>query len=313
MKKKGRKGGKGGNYTVGYAKTPVHTRFQPGQTGNAKGRPPNRDKTPPTKDGTPSEDLVLKLMHQQIPVLDGGVAKRVSRLETVVRGLAGAGGKGNTRAAKILLDYTFAIERRQAQAELEALAQLVQMKQEWRDLCAQYARAGMPRPVRIPDPDDLILDVVTGTGRIVGPKAAAEAKAWDFRETAREGTRRGIAAIQKAAREADPFDVETYRYELEHWDFHLTLLECSEPDKAARRQPGFDYDAWISQAQRRLKNIDASTALHLPLPERTAQIFFQAYFEGVDLHPHFGEAYLNGLRDIFARHLDPSRIAGRAA
>lgn len=301
-------------YPVGYGKPPEASRFAPGRSGNPKGRPPKPKPKPTVAGGTPSEELFLQLMRQQIPVLDKGEARQVSMLEAVLRGLAVAGGKGNTRAAKILLDHMLAIEKRQAQAEYDALAKLVEMKQEWRDHCAQYARAGLPRPVRIPDPDDLILDPVTGTGRIVGPATAAEAKGWDFRETAREGMRRGIAAIQKAAREAaDPVDAETYRYELEHWEFHLTLLECSEPDNAVRRQPGFDYDAWITQAQRRLKSINARTALHLPLPERTAQIFFEAYFEGVDLHLHYGEAYLNGLHDIFARHLDPSRIAGRAA
>lgn len=308
------KDGKRSDYVVGYGKPPERTRFPQGRSGNPKGRPP-KPKSPQTvSSGTPSEELFLKLMRQQIPVLDKGEAKQVSMLEAVLRGLAVAGGKGNTRAAKILLDHTLAIEKRQAESEHEAVAQLVQMKQDWRDLCAQYARAGMARPIRIPDPDDLILDVVTSTGRIVGPTTAPEARAWELRETAREGTRRGIAAIQEAARKAaDLFDAEIFTYELEHWTYFQALLECSEPDKAVRRGPHFDYDAWVVEAQKRLDRINTRTAHHLPIPEFTAQIFLEAYHEGQDVHPRLGEAYVNGLREIYAKHIDPSRLATRAA
>ncbi len=126
------KDGKRSDYVVGYGKPPERTRFPQGRSGNPKGRPP-KPKSPQTvSSGTPSEELFLKLMRQQIPVLDKGEAKQVSMLEAVLRGLAVAGGKGNTRAAKILLDHTLAIEKRQAESEHEAVA-LTQENADARD------------------------------------------------------------------------------------------------------------------------------------------------------------------------------------
>ena len=52
----------GSNYLVGYRKPPVHTRFQPGQSGNPSGR---------AKGSQNFKTLLNRILKEEIPLLDG--------------------------------------------------------------------------------------------------------------------------------------------------------------------------------------------------------------------------------------------------
>src|SRR5215472_8620914 len=81
-------------YTVGYHKPPEATRFKPGQSGNAKGRPK----------GSPNlaTDLSAELA-ELITVREGGQARRISKQRALIKSLTAKALRGDVRATTALL------------------------------------------------------------------------------------------------------------------------------------------------------------------------------------------------------------------
>jgi len=79
---------------VGYRRPPVHTRFQPGQTGNAKGRPKG------------TADLRTDLrdeLSEHIRVREGERDLNVSKQRAMLKALVAKALRGDARAASVVL------------------------------------------------------------------------------------------------------------------------------------------------------------------------------------------------------------------
>ena len=83
-----------GDYEVGYRKPPKKTRFNPGQSGNPRGRPK----------GSPNlaTDLSAEL-GELITVREGGQARRVSKQRALIKSLTAKALQGDVRATTALL------------------------------------------------------------------------------------------------------------------------------------------------------------------------------------------------------------------
>jgi hypothetical protein len=81
-------------YTVGYRKPPLATRFNPGQSGNPKGRPKGSP--------NPAADLSTEL-GELITVREGGAAQRVSKQRALIKSLMAKALQGDVRATTALL------------------------------------------------------------------------------------------------------------------------------------------------------------------------------------------------------------------
>ena len=77
------------SYAVGYCRPPLHTRFQPGVSGNPSGR---------RKGGKNLRTLVEDILREEIPLREGNVTKKISKAEAVVRGLVIGAMKGDSRS-----------------------------------------------------------------------------------------------------------------------------------------------------------------------------------------------------------------------
>ena len=82
-------------YTVGYKKTPVATRFKPGQCGNPKGRPK----------GAKNLTAVLESeINTLIPYTENGKRKKITKLGASIRQAMNKAAAGDLRAFSIILD-----------------------------------------------------------------------------------------------------------------------------------------------------------------------------------------------------------------
>ena len=82
------------DYEVGYAKPPEHTRFKPGQSGNARGRP---------KGSKNFRTLVKRQLDQRIVLREGGRRRKATAREVLAMQLVKKGVKGEDRAILTIL------------------------------------------------------------------------------------------------------------------------------------------------------------------------------------------------------------------
>ena len=80
---------------VGYGKPPRAHQFEPGKSGNPKGRP---------KGAKSAETILHELLHQKISLNERGRTRRITVLEGILRRIAEDCLKGNTKSAAFLLN-----------------------------------------------------------------------------------------------------------------------------------------------------------------------------------------------------------------
>ena len=114
---------------VGYKRPPRHSRFQPGRSGNPRGR----------SRGSRSLGAVLKhVMNHKISITENGTTRRVSTLEGMMHRLRGAALRGAKGAFKILL---MMVERYAESGE--ELARLSDLLPEDLEILAQYEKEAL--------------------------------------------------------------------------------------------------------------------------------------------------------------------------
>jgi hypothetical protein len=80
---------------VGYGKPPAEHRFNPGQSGNPKGRPK----------GAKSYGLILReLLNRKIDIRESGRARKITVFEAILLRFTEESLKGNTKTAAFLFD-----------------------------------------------------------------------------------------------------------------------------------------------------------------------------------------------------------------
>ena len=84
------------DYEVGYGKPPRQTQFQPGQSGNPKGRPKK------TKD---LQKLIEKELRRTVRITEDGQVKTVTIRELFIKSIMNAALKGDRNARQILFAH----------------------------------------------------------------------------------------------------------------------------------------------------------------------------------------------------------------
>jgi hypothetical protein len=84
----------GASYSVGYGKPPRDHQFQPGQSGNRKGRP---------KGAKNALTRLREILDRKIEMQSRGVHRKISVLEAILTRFAESALKGDTKSAAFLL------------------------------------------------------------------------------------------------------------------------------------------------------------------------------------------------------------------
>jgi hypothetical protein len=91
-----------GNYTVGYGKPPMQTRYKKGQSGNSEGR---------RKGSLNFSSVLLATLNEKIVVTEKGRQKRVTKREALVKQLVHKAAAGDLRALSQVAELTLKIEQ----------------------------------------------------------------------------------------------------------------------------------------------------------------------------------------------------------
>jgi hypothetical protein len=95
------------SYSVGYGKPPREHQFQPGQSGNRKGRPKGAKNT---------ATIVSEVLNRKVKVRTGDTVRKITVHEAMITGFADHGLKGDVKAPAFLLDRNDRAEAAEDQA-----------------------------------------------------------------------------------------------------------------------------------------------------------------------------------------------------
>ncbi len=83
------------DYKVGYGRPPENTQFQPGHSGNSKGRP---------KGAKNLRTIVEQEAYDTITIKEGGKSRKVAKVGALIKVMLTKGIQGDTKAANIVLN-----------------------------------------------------------------------------------------------------------------------------------------------------------------------------------------------------------------
>lgn len=171
------------DYEVGYGKPPVATRFQPGQSGNPRGRPKGakaKANRLPALNEERMKTVVLEEAYRMITVRDGDRPIELPMIQAVIRSVGLNAAKGHQRSQKMFADLLQWVERENKALSDEYLSTAIDYKKEWMRELRHRELTGRTGPEPLPHPDDIIINMKTGLVEIHGPMTPEEKVQWDW-------------------------------------------------------------------------------------------------------------------------------------
>lgn len=126
-------------FPVGYKKPPRHTQFQPGQSGNPRGRPRRK--------ATTFAESIERELNTLITATEGGKQRRISKQQAIAKQQTNKAVNGDLKATLLIMK---AIEPR----EFEQKDNLAPVLQAMRAIYAQHEAANQD-PTRVVEASDL--------------------------------------------------------------------------------------------------------------------------------------------------------------
>ena len=167
-------------YEVGYGKPPAATQFKPGQSGNPRGRRKDTNKAAVLAlNDERLKTIILEEAYRTISINDQTGQIDIPMAQAVVRSLAVNAAKGNQRAQRLFTQLLSSVEKDNKQLHDEWLNTAIDYKVEWDRELERRKRLGIEAPAPVPHPDDIIIDLRTGSVRVTGPMTKEEKVKWD--------------------------------------------------------------------------------------------------------------------------------------
>jgi Family of unknown function (DUF5681) len=167
------------DYEVGYGKPPVATRFEPGRSGNPRGRPKGARNKLPALNEERLKAIILEEAYRTIKVSEGKHQVTIPMAKAVVRALAVNAARGQLRSQQLFARLLSETERENKAFNDKLLGNVVDYKRYWDEELERRRQLGLQLPDPIPHPDDIIIDTNTGRVRTIGPTTKEEKAEWD--------------------------------------------------------------------------------------------------------------------------------------
>ncbi len=230
---------------VGYRSPPAQHRFQKGVSGNPRGRPRKEPGDAHRKAKvTFVEDLLMVEALRLIQVRENDQIIEMPMIQAVIRGMGIAAVKGSHRAQMALTQMVRATQDKHQAARLDFFETFSKYKQHWLDEFEASDRAGRPRPIPLPHPDDIVLNYKTGTVTFNGPISHEEKARWDQMLEIRKNSLEDIKEGERFLRNRPGKLRAIAEAEIARSRELADIVGGVIPDEATRRTPGFDLETW---------------------------------------------------------------------
>ncbi len=166
-----------------YAKPPVATRFQKGQSGNATGRKKGSKNNQPALHEERLKTIMLDEAYRTIQVNDGNCQVTMPMAQAIMRALAVSAAKGQTRAQKLFVEMLSRTEQSNKQVYDEYTTAVLNYKYCAEAEIERCEKLGIEPPELIPHPSQITINGRTGEVIVKGPTTKEEKATYDeFRE-----------------------------------------------------------------------------------------------------------------------------------
>lgn len=183
---------------VGYGNPPSATRFQPGRSGNPRGRPPgSKNKQPTAMNVERLKEVILEEAYRPVQVNDPSGPLTIPMAQAVFRSIAVNAAKGQQRSQRLFTELVGDTERYRKAFYDRWFRTAVNYKAEWDHELERRQKLGIPGPEPLPHPDDLVINTATATVDIRGPLTREEKGQWESAAQFRERGRAEIARWER--------------------------------------------------------------------------------------------------------------------
>lgn len=159
------------HYEIGYGKPPKRTQFQPGVSGNPRGRPRGSKNVRPALREDQLTRLIFQEANRKINVREDGRTRRIKMGQAVMRSLAAKAAQGHRLHQKLFLDLYAQSEASQRERDEKALDIIIDYKWRAEQVLERCKATGQEPPDLMMHPDDIHIDMETGEITYTGPTA----------------------------------------------------------------------------------------------------------------------------------------------
>ena len=224
---------------VGYRQPPKEHQFKKGHSGNPKGRPRKRP-LPETRMKGLAEikaaEEALKLeAYRLIPVRDGSRVEEIPAIQALYRAMFLNALKGNRHSQKLMMESLIKVEDQEYARMAEAIDTAIKYKVEWERTLERYREQGIPEPVMLPHPDDVVIDLQKGSFQVLGPATAEEKAALDDLICRRDAVAQEVSKLIEELNSTEDLALRERHLEaLKHEQRLLELMNQRLPDRLKR-------------------------------------------------------------------------------
>ncbi len=167
------------SYDVGYGKPPQHTQFQPGRSGNPRGRPRReRRASHPMFHHDPAIKTIREEARRKVKIRVNGRVKTVSVEQAIVRRLTSQAMSGDRWALKTWIQRHSQAERENLKSQKEIGKTVDEYRRKYHaDRDKMSAHFAYDPDFSLPHPDDFYFDADRGTWEMLQPETPKEKKA----------------------------------------------------------------------------------------------------------------------------------------
>jgi hypothetical protein len=221
-----------GNYEIGYGKPPESTRFTKGRSGNPAGRPRGARNKRPALNEERLKGIILDEAYRTITINEGEKRISIPIAQAVVRAMAVNAARGQHRAQRLFAELLTTTETANNTLYREYFGTALDYKKYWQAEIARCKALGLELPNPVPHPEDISVDIATGTIVIAGPMTPEEKVSWDRLWDQVDELDRDIAALMTQPKRAR---TEQQRGQVDDDRMQLEKLRAMITDKIGER------------------------------------------------------------------------------